>query len=436
MVVFIMTLVVVLSVLYDYYSDKYTAELRDEAMYLSTAIEIGGTEIFDTLPYKLSGYVTLISSDGDVIYNTDENGDGTDIDYLSLEEFALAKENGIGESSRYSIEHGQEQAHCAVRLSNGNIVRVSSSQYTLITLVIDLITPVVMIFTVAIVLSLILAFRISSSIIDPINKIDLDAPDGRDVYDELRPLLDKINEQNREIDKQIEELQTEHNKQNALRREFTANVSHELKTPLTTISAAAELMSAGLVKEVDIPRFADTIYTEAQHLIVLVNDIMELSRLDENAIPEKTAVDLYSVADTTVSRLAKAASQASVTLKLTGASTLVSGVEKVIGEIVYNLCENAIKYNKPGGSVTVSAGEDDGGKFISVADTGIGIPDEEKTRIFERFYRVDKSHSNVVDGTGLGLSIVKHGAMIHNASIELQSEVGVGTTVKVTFPKS
>ncbi len=434
MVVFVLSIAITLSVIYNHYSAKYTQELKNEAHYLAAAIEIGGYGVLDTLSDEVTGRMTLVSAKGDVLYDSIGELSGPE-NYKDLEEFILAEKNGVGESSRYSIARGAEVAYCAVKLSDGSIIRVSSVQYTMAALVIDLITPVVFTFAVAIILSLVLAVRISSSITDPINKIDLDAPDGRAVYTELLPFYEKIAEQNRQIDRQMKEIRAEHEMQDAYRREFTANVSHELKTPLTSISGSAELMAAGLVKPEDVPKFSQNIYSEAQRLIVLVNDIMELSRLDENAVPEMTNVDLYAVSDDIVMRLSEKARANGVTLKLEGKSTLITGIEKIVYEIVHNLAENAVKYNKQDGSVTVTVGSDESGHFVSVEDTGIGIPESDKTRVFERFYRVDKSHSRDVGGTGLGLSIVKHGAMLHKAKVELDSVEGVGTTVRIIFPK-
>ncbi len=433
MVVFLLCLALILSVLYTYFSERYVDELRNEALYLASAYGIGGDEFLSTLTDEVSNRITVISDAGDVVFDTFPEEYSTD--YSHTEEFITAKEDGIGEAVRYSTKQGAEIAYCAVRLSDGGVLRVSGINYTVMTLIIDLISPVIIIVSVAIFMSLILAARVSSAITDPINDIDLDAPDSRDVYSELQPLVEKIHEQNLEIDKQMQALRTEHEMQDSYRREFTANVSHELKTPLTTISGAAELMSAGLVKAEDVPRFASNIYNEAQHLIVLVNDIMELSKLDENAVPERTNVDLYEVADKTVKRLTEAAAKADVSLFIDGKSALLSGIENIIHEIVYNLCDNAIKYNKPGGKVTLTTGENDSTVFIRVEDTGIGIPEDDVARVFERFYRVDKSHSRSMGGTGLGLSIVKNGVVLHGGKIDLSSKLGEGTTVTVTFPK-
>ncbi len=432
-VVFLLCLALFISVLFGYFSERYTDELRNEAIYLATAYEVGGSEFLHSLSDDVSSRITVISGGGEVIFDT--SPEEYTISYPDSEEFLEAERDGIGDATRYSSKLGSEIAYCAVLLSDGGVIRVSGVSYTLATLIIDLISPVIIIISVAIFMSLILAARVSSSLIEPINEIDLDAPDGRDVYSELQPFVEKIHEQNLEIDRQMHELRTEHELQDSFRREFTANVSHELKTPLTAISGAAELLSAGFVKPEDIQRFGATIYSEAQRLIVLVNDIMELSRLDENAVPEKTAVDLYKVADETVERLSKTAEKAGVFLSLEGKSTLFIGIENIVHEIVYNLCDNAIKYNKAGGSVALSVTEADGNAVISVADTGIGIPEGDVARVFERFYRVDKSHSRAMGGTGLGLSIVKHGVILHGGKIDLDSKLGKGTTVTVCFPK-
>ena len=227
---------------------------------------------------------------------------------------------------------------------------------------------------------------------------------------------------------------TERESREALRREFTANVSHELKTPLTSISGFAELMKTGTVPPETVPEFAGDIYREAQRLITLVEDIIHLSQLDEDLVPlERGAVDLFAVARDVVQRLTPAAERAGVALTLTGGETTVEGVRQVLDEMVANLVDNAIKYNRPGGSVAVEVTVAEGKPRLTVRDTGIGIPAAHQERVFERFYRVDKSHSKEVGGTGLGLSIVKHAAAYHNASVSLESTEGVGTTVTVQW---
>ena len=227
---------------------------------------------------------------------------------------------------------------------------------------------------------------------------------------------------------------TEQQNREELRREFTANVSHELKTPLTSISGYAEIMKSGLVQAADMGRFSEKIYMEAQRLITLVGDIIKLSQLDEEKVgEEKSAVDLYHIAGAVVERMKDVAAKARVSLDIAGHSVVVQGAEQILDEMIFNLCDNAIKYNRPYGEVHVTVGVEDGHPVLTVADTGIGIPEEDKDRIFERFYRVDKSHSKQIGGTGLGLSIVKHGAIYHKARVEMESTLGKGTTVRVVF---
>lgn len=228
---------------------------------------------------------------------------------------------------------------------------------------------------------------------------------------------------------------TEKEAQEQYRREFTANVSHELKTPLTSISGIAEIIRNGIVRPEDIPHFAGKIYDESQRLITLIGDIIKLSRLDENQVPmERESVDLLETARDVVQQLASVARKNGVTLVTNGSHGVVNGVRQVLGEMVYNLCENAVKYNRPGGRVWVDVRQAADHVELCVKDTGIGIPAAEQGRIFERFYRVDKSHSKAVGGTGLGLSIVKHGAVLHHATIHVDSEPGEGTAITLTFP--
>ena len=224
--------------------------------------------------------------------------------------------------------------------------------------------------------------------------------------------------------------------QNKTRQEFVSNVSHELKTPLTSISGYAEIMKNGLVKPEDMKRFSENIYQEAQRMITLIGDIIKLSQLDENRVElEKQAVDLYPIAQSVVSRLKERASQAKVALEIRGEGQIIEGTSQILDEMIYNLCDNGIKYNKVGGHVNVTVGSRQGCPFVSVEDNGIGIPEEDQKRVFERFYRVDKSHSRQIGGTGLGLSIVKHGAIYHNAKVEMESTPGRGTSITIVFPE-
>ena len=256
-------------------------------------------------------------------------------------------------------------------------------------------------------------------------------------YEEVHPLVRRIAEQRMALDSKINRLQTdvdEKTREAEFRKEFTANVSHELKTPLTSISGFAEIIKAGMVKEEDVPRFAGRIYDESQRLITLVEDIIKLSQLDEERISEeKENVDLYLLCENVLAHLDKAAADRKIQLELTGESLYAEVTEQIVEEMIYNLCDNAIKYNKEGGSVTVSVFEKNGRPAVSVRDTGIGIAEDEQERVFERFYRVNKSHSKEIGGTGLGLSIVKHGAAYHQAKLQMESQLGVGTFVSIEF---
>jgi two-component system phosphate regulon sensor histidine kinase PhoR len=279
-----------------------------------------------------------------------------------------------------------------------------------------------------------LASRLSRQITQPLERFDLQNPHDRRVYEELRPLAERIRAQNRQIQQKVDELKMEHARQDGMRREFTANVSHELKTPLTSISGYAELIQNGLVKPEDVPRFAGTIYSEAQRLIVLVNDIIRLSRLeDQDVLPQWENLDLLALCRENALHLEDAALRRQVTLSVRGETLTIRGVRQVVDEIIFNLCDNAIKHNKPGGTVTVSVSGREEKAVLEVRDTGIGIPQDELGRVFERFYRVDKSHSKELGGTGLGLSIVKHGAAFLNAVLEIESQEGVGTAIRVVF---
>ena len=293
---------------------------------------------------------------------------------------------------------------------------------------------ILVVFIISVVLSFIMASRISANVIKPINEINIENPDDEAVYAEIRPLVDRINTQNRQIKKQMDELKEEHEKQNKLRREFTANVSHELKTPLTSISGYAEIMGNGLAKPEDISRFSGIIYDEAQRLMALVMDIIDLSKLEEKEVyQEKSDIDLYSLSENVLSRLETVAEKKGVKLEISGTHEIINGVESIIDEIIYNLCDNAIKYNKANGLVIIDIAKVNGVVEYSVTDTGIGISKEDLDRVFERFYRVDKSHSREMGGTGLGLSIVKHGISYHGGEVSIKSELGFGTSVKIRF---
>lgn len=275
---------------------------------------------------------------------------------------------------------------------------------------------------------------VKNNIIKPVNNINIEAPDVNSVYSEFTPLIEKIDSQNKRIISQMEAINHDHSSKDKLRREFTANVSHELKTPLTSISGYAEIIQSGIAKPEDTVRFAGKIYDESQRLITLVQDILNLSQLEERDIERVfTNIELYSLCESVISRLESIAKKRNITFSLSGDKCCINGVINIIEEMVYNLCDNAVKYNKDNGKVDVAIRQCIDGVELSVADTGIGMETKELTRIFERFYRVDKSHSKEIGGTGLGLSIVKHAALYHKASISVDSEINKGTTIKILF---
>ena len=289
------------------------------------------------------------------------------------------------------------------------------------------VSPILWVLLLVLVISAVMAFRLADRILKPLNALNIDAPDPAAAYPELTPLVNRIREQQ-------EAIQEEISRREGLRKEFSANVSHELKTPLTSISGFAELMRDGLVPEDKVREFSGDIYRESRRMISLVDDIMRLSHLDEEkGFPDPEPIDLYDMAEDILSRLEHPASLRNIALQLTGEHAEIVGVVPVVDEMIFNLVDNAIKYNRDNGSVTVSIRRKGEKASLSVSDTGIGIPVEEQGRVFERFYRVDKSHSKQIGGTGLGLSIVKHGAQLHDADIELKSEPGRGTTMTILF---
>jgi len=303
-----------------------------------------------------------------------------------------------------------------------------------LTLFAELLLPAACIAAGTLLLSFWLSSKVAKSITDPINRLSLSGTDEGEVYAELSPLMARIREQNRKLAAQMEALTAEHERQDAMRRDFTANVSHEMKTPLTSISGYAELLKSGLVEPADVPRFAGKIYDESHRLTTLVGDIIKLSQLDSKEVEVTVEeVDLFALCEGVISHLDLAAKKKNITFSLTGDRVTVHSAEQVMEEIVFNLCDNAIKYNKEGGTVTVTIRQCVDGVELSVADTGIGIAEKDLPHIFDRFYRADKSHSKQIGGTGLGLSIVKHAARFLNATVSVESTVGVGTTVRVVF---
>ncbi len=521
---------------YQYVQMESMQHLKSEMTCISEGIRLNGAAYFEQLRTK--DRITWIEADGTVLYDSAPEQASTD-DLLEREEFRQALEEGSGSSTRQAESFPQYYLYYAQRQPDGTVLRVSCAQDSMVSVMIILSSPLLGIFILVLVLCTFFAYRLARQIVLPINQIDLDYPNVDATYRELTPLVSKIQQQNRTIAQQMDELSrkrrefaaitegmtegfllldphtnilsgnrsalalleqtsgqqienlrrdgcvpeirdtvelaiagkrsefileiedrswqmianpvvahgqvhgvvvlvmdvTEREQRDQLRREFSANVSHELKTPLTSISGFAELIKEGLVPPDMMQEFAGDIYRESQRLMDLVNDILRLSQLDEQgAMPSAASVDLYALSQSVLDRLASVAEENEVTLHLTGETQTVWGVEPILDEMIYNLCENAIKYNQRPGSVEVLLRRTGDEVVLTVRDTGIGIPTKDQPRVFERFFRVDKSHSKAVGGTGLGLSIVKHGAQYHNARVELNSRLGEGTEITLFFP--
>ena len=397
------------------------AALQQEAVYAEQGMLLGGTDYLASLGRV--NRVTWIDPDGDVLY--DSEFPLPIVNQKECAEVHAAMASGEGQGIRISESSGESTMYYALKCDDGTILRLSRPLSAVRNAWLA-VSPVLWLQVLVLLISVMLSFRAARQIVKPINNLNLDNP-ILNTYPELSPLIRRIQEQKQTI--QEEAAQRE-----ALRREFSANVSHELKTPLTSISGFAELMAEGVVEQSKVQEFSRDIYKESQRLIMLIDDIIRLSRLDEEAVsPEREPVDLYELAGQVLDSIRPLAEAQGITLHLAGSKTVVPGVYQLLSEMIYNLLDNAVKYNRPGGSVYVSVTKEMGKACLSVADTGIGIPPEHQKRVFERFYRVDKSHSKEIGGTGLGLSIVKHGAQYHGARVELESEPGVGTKISLIF---
>ena len=537
--VFLASVTLIMGILYDYFSQVQQDQLRIEAGLAARGVEENGAAYFDGLDTQ-SYRITWIGADGTVLFDSDSDASIME-NHLEREEVKQAMVSGYGHSARYSSTLMERLLYSAQRLEDGSVIRLAITQNSVLTIMLGLIQPVLLVSLVAVILALALASRVSKTVVRPLNELNLDEPLNNEGFDELSPLLRRIDSQQRQLKGQALELKqkkdeflavtsnmseglvllnssgtilsinnaastildadkssvgqdiltvnrslemqklleeartgqrsetklcltgreyqldaspiisggniggvalllfdiTERENAEQLRREFTANVSHELKTPLHSISGCAELMKNGMVKPEDTVRFAGQIYSEAQRLINLVEDIIRLSRLDEGAEDmQRERIDLYALSGSVIDSLGNEAKENKITLELCGGPAFIWGVRQLVSGMIYNLLDNAIKYNKANGSVKLSVSNEGEFSVVKVSDTGIGIPPEHQSRVFERFYRVDKSHSKEVGGTGLGLSIVKHSAMVHNAKIDLQSTPGKGTSITVRFPKA
>ena len=535
MVVLVASLFIASSFLYDYFNRTQVNQLKEELILVAENVDKVGTEYFDNFDSSIFRF-TLVSSDGSVLYDSQAKA-GEMENHLEREEISEALKDGSGSSARYSSTLTERTFYEATRLENGNVLRISVSQITVGALILGMLPAICAIILISVVVALIMSHKMAKSIVKPLNELDLENPAENETYEELTPILTKINKQHKQITRQMRELKQKsdefeqitasmneglvlldkkgvvlsinaaakklfsadetavgrdfltldrsidmnHAIENALngkhsefreerngneyqfiinrtesdgktvgvvilcfdvteaafaernRKEFTANVSHELKTPLQSIIGSAELLENGLVKPEDTERFVGNIKKEASRLVALINDIIRLSQLDEDSEPVTESVDLYDVASEVIEVLTVSAAKKQVELHLNGEPCVMNGIRRYLYEIIYNLCDNAIRYNKDGGKVIVDLKNKDSNIILSVSDTGIGIPAEHQSRIFERFYRVDKSHSKETGGTGLGLSIVKHAVAYHGGKIKLESTVNVGTTITVCF---
>lgn len=412
--------------LYTHFEQQIFNELESESIFLEDYVLTG--DLLKLQNLKTKNRITLIHGDGSVYFDNTVSFEKME-NHALRSEFLGAKDKGISKLSRYSSTMTEKTLYFAKNLSNGDVLRISCNQHSVWVLVLGMSQILLLILVIAVVISGISATWISKKIVNPLNSINLDEPQDSDVYEELKPFTKRIAEDN------FEKAQREE-----IRAQYTANVSHELKTPLTSISGFAEILMQGGTDPKITMDFSKTIYDEAQRMTTLVNDIIKLSKLDEKSIAmEKEALSLRTICREVIEVLSASAKAKNLSLNLEGDSGLINGVEPVIYEMVYNLVDNAIKYNKIDGSVNINIQEitnSVGAKnkvVLSVHDTGIGIPAVEKDRIFERFYRIDKSRSRSLGGTGLGLSIVKHAAKYHNASILVTSEEGLGSTFTVVF---
>ncbi|MBQ9067402.1 MAG: ATP-binding protein [Clostridia bacterium] len=418
-------------VLYHRYANQFEDSLMSKAKLLRTYYERGGLEAIQK--YRSDYRIVVVRPDGTVIYDNKHPADQVD-NHADRKEIISAQETGYGESIRFSDTARERYVYEAVLLGDGNVLRVSSTQSSIYSSLAATAVPMIPFILGALLIAFLVTRRISRAVADPILKIDLEHPKDSRIYQELEPLTDRLEEQNKQIAQYISDMEVRHELQDKMRQEFTANVSHELKTPLTSISGYAELIEEGMVQEKELRRFAGIIHSESQRLITLVGDIIKLTQFDGDEVTYvKEDVDLYATVDSIIGHLEGVAGKNDVTLALEGDHAVVHEVSLLLEELLYNLCDNAVKYNRPGGTVAVTVQDLPTGPVVSVADTGIGIPQDELERIFDRFYRVDKSHSRAIGGTGLGLSIVKRAANVMGAEITVESEHGKGTIFRLLF---
>ena len=430
--VFLASLLLIMGSLYGYFSSLQKRQLRIETELAAQGVDIAGEKYFDGLDAE-NYRITWVSPEGDVLF--DNEADTANMqNHMERPEIKQALADGYGEATRHSYTLEDQQYYAAKRLHDGSVLRVSVGQLSIWVLLFGFAQPICLVILAALALSYVLASKIAGKIVEPINKIDLEHPEkyyDEENYKEIEPLLRHISAQQLQLKRDRDEIE----KAALIRQEFSANVSHELKTPLHAISGYAELMENGLVREEDIKPFASKIHAESLRMTRLIEDIIDLTKLDNGGEEMKREeCDFYRITENAVDTLEAASAAMDITVTVTGEKAPVIAVPQLLYSIAYNLCDNAIKYNHRGGSVNVAVSQDEHSTVLTVKDTGIGIPKEEQRRIFERFYRVDKSRSKEVGGTGLGLSIIKHAVMIHNGTIILNSTLGEGSEFIVTIP--
>lgn len=424
-VVLFVSYIVTVAIIYKQNFSIMQYEVNQEAKYIKNAVDIAGIDYLKKIDnVDRDTRITRIDTSGRVLY--DSQGIKDLDNHLSRKEVKMALKTGKGEDKRTSPTLGKDMYYYALLLDDGTVIRVSKTIDNMTSIALDILPIMGGIFVFMVALSGFIAIWQTRKIVGPINDIDLEKPLENATYQELQPLLNSIDEQNREKDAIAN-----------MRKEFSANVSHELKTPLTSISGYAEIMKNGMVRPQDMVDFSKRIYDEASRLIKLVNDIINISILDEGyANIDREDVDLYDLCNQIISRLSSQANKRNIKLSIEGERVDYYGIRPILDEMVYNICENAIKYNKDGGSVKVWVGDTLDGPKIFFTDTGIGMEKGELNRIFERFYRIDKSHSKLIGGTGLGLSIVKHAAILHGANVSVESELGKGTKFEIAFGRN
>ncbi|MCD7956939.1 MAG: ATP-binding protein [Lachnospiraceae bacterium] len=419
------TLIIAVAIFRNMYKNQVLSEMRTCAA-LINSLTTSEEELAAQYTEDVAGLrITLIDEDGSVLYDSDV--DGTLENHADREEVQEAEAEGEGWTTRYSDSLDSELYYYAVKRDDGLILRISKEEASIWGIFTGTLTGIFIVAVVMFLACMFLARTITASIVHPIEKIaaNIDSVSAEGIYEELVPFVMTIRAQHEDILKSAK-----------MRQEFTANVSHELKTPLTSISGYAELIETGIAGEKDVQHFAHEIHRSAQRLLTMINDIIRLSELDSDKMSLAAAeVDLYAVASACVEGLRMNAQKNHISIRCSGSPCVIQGDKSMLEELIYNLCDNAIRYNKPHGSVEVTVEEQNDHIVLRVKDTGIGIPEESQDRVFERFYCVDKSRSKNTGGTGLGLAIVKHIVAQHNARIELKSKVGEGTEITVLFEK-